>query len=91
MLVEAVVAQGSDSDFYRRGCRFMFHSWGLDYFHFPAVVKRSVKFRHSTSNVSNWAGRGVECLDTRFPLPTLLYAEYNEKLNHDTHKITIDY
>ena len=32
-------------------------------------------YRHSTRN-GNW---GTECLKTSFPLPTLLYAGYNEK------------
>ena len=33
-------------------------------------AKRGVEFRHSTRNAS----RGTECVNTRFPLPTLLYA-----------------
>ena len=44
-------------------------------------VKRGVEFRHSTRNASTkLAESGGECLNTRFPLPTMLCAGYSVQL-----------
>ena len=51
-------------------------------------AKRGIKLRHSTRHASRiWGkvGNGYvlvenECLNTKFPLPTLLYARYSVKL-----------
>ena len=55
------------------------------YFHFFALMsrgKRGVEFRHSTRNASRkW---GTECLNTRFPLHTLLCMGYSVKLREKT-------
>ena len=44
-------------------------------------AKRGVAFRHSTRNASRIRQKwGTDCLNTRFPLPTLLFAGYSVKL-----------
>ena len=71
------------------GCGFDLHSRKLNiywhiYFHFLALVSRqSATLTSATQHTMppefgrKW---GTECLNTRFPLPTLLCAEYSVKL-----------
>ena len=68
------------------GCEFGPHSSKINiylhlYFHFlrPGVeAKRSVEFRQRKTSRNR--RKGTECLNTRFPLPTLLCAGYIVKL-----------
>ena len=54
----------------------------LIYLFFFYLYLGGVEFCHSTRNASKKFGRkwGTECLNTRFPLPTLLCAGYSVKL-----------
>ena len=69
------------------GCGFDPHSrkWNIYTFIFPFLrsgveAKRDVECRHSTRNASRtWWNWRTECLNSRFPLPTLLCAGYSIK------------
>ena len=86
---EAVVAQGHENVTSLTGCGFDPHSrkWNIYinlYFYLFALVSRqraelSSDAQHAT--LPNFGEKwGVECLNTRFPLPTLLCEEYIVKL-----------
>ena len=55
--------------------------WGNDFFYFSRSgkkIKGDREFRHSTRDIAKFGRKwGTECLYTRFPLYTLLYAGYS--------------
>ena len=70
------------SDWKHNVCGFL-HS-GMYYFLFLYSgnnTKRGVEFHHSKQELENWVVNWeAECLNTSFPLPTLLYAGYSVEL-----------
>ena len=63
---QSVTVKSTGFDPHTRKGNIFFHL----YFHFCVKAKRGVEFRHSTR----------KCLNTRFPLPTLLCAGNSVKL-----------